>query len=230
MKDVFDLFDKEREICEELKFIAIFKILKEVKELHKQYFLTTDKIDHEQSWRSSKGRILERLLNHILEKEVRELGFKMISGNKLTSNQLPPLLDRVKRNLLVDYGEHGMHLPDADLVIIDPADGVVIDAVSVKTTLRERIAQTGYWKLKLLTSPTTKDIKMYFLTLDEDGTLTQHTTTKKGRAIAEADTDGSYVLSEAAIEESERVKMFDKFILDLKLIHEERNKKKSKSV
>lgn len=133
--------------------------------------MTAGKIDHEQAWRSSKGRILERLLNHIPDKEVGELGLKMISGNKLTSNQLPPLLDRVKRNLLVDYVEYDMHLPDAYLVIIDPADGAVIAVVSVKSSLRERISQTGYWKLKLLNSPTTKDINMYFLTLDEDGTL-----------------------------------------------------------
>jgi hypothetical protein len=72
---------------------------------------------------------------------------------------------------------------------------------------------------------------MYFVTLDEDVTLaTQSTPTKKGRAIVEEDTDGSYILTEATIKESERVKMFDKFISDLKLIYEERNKKKSKSV
>lgn len=87
----------------------------------------------------------------------------MVSGKALTSNQLSPMLDRVKRNLLVDYGQYGMHLPDVDLVIIDPVNGSVIAAVSVKVTLRERIAQTGYWKLKLLKSPTTKDIKMYFV-------------------------------------------------------------------
>ena len=39
-----------------------------------------------------------------------------------------------------------------------------------------------------------------------------------------------YILTEAMIKESDRVKMFDKFISDLKLIYEERNKKKSKSV
>ena len=32
------------------------------------------------------------------------------------------------------------------------------------------------------------------------------------------DTDGSYVLSEDRVEESEKVKMFDKFIDDLKKI------------
>jgi len=230
IKDVIQLFEKESAIRGVEAYRYVSKILKEAKELHRQYFLTTGKTDHEQSWRAFKGNNLERLLTH-LDKEVRALGLKMVSGKALTSNQLSPMLDRVKRNLLVDYGQYGMHLPYVDLVIIDPVDGYVIAAVSVKVTLRERIAQTGYWKLKLLKSPTTKDIKMYFVTLDEDGTLTtQSNPAKKGRAIVEEDTDGSYILSEAMIKESERVKIFDKFISDLKLIYEERNKKNSKSV
>lgn len=228
IKDVIQLLEKESAIRGVEAYRYVSKILKEAKELHRQYFLTTGKTDHEQSWRAFKGNNLERLLTHILDKEVGALGLKMVSGKALTSNQLSPMLDRVKRNLLVDYGQYGMHLPDVDLVIIDPVNGSVIAAVSVKVTLRERITQTGYWKLKLLKSPTTKDIKMYFATLDEDGTLTtQSNPAKKGRAIVEEDTDSSYILSEAMIKESERVKMFDKFISDLKLIHEERNKKNS---
>ncbi|MEW6102838.1 MAG: hypothetical protein AB1630_03320 [bacterium] len=39
---------------------------------------------------------------------------------------------------------------------------------------------------------------------------------KKGRAIVELDTDGSYVMSEREVEESEKVKMFSYFIDDLK--------------
>ena len=144
IKDVIQLFEEERSIGGVEAYRYVSKILKEAKELHRQYFLTTGKIDHEQSWRAFKGNNLERLLTHILDKEVRALGLKMISGKALTSNQLSPLLDRVKRNLLVDYGEYGMHLPDVDLVIIDPVDGSVLAAVSVKSTLRERIAQTGY--------------------------------------------------------------------------------------
>ena len=85
--------------------------------------MTTGKTDHEQSWRAFKGDNLERLLTHILDKEVRALGLNMISGKALTSNQLSPMLDRVKQNLLIDYGQYGMQLPDVDLVIIDPVDG-----------------------------------------------------------------------------------------------------------
>ena len=39
---------------------------------------------------------------------------------------------------------------------------------------------------------------------------------KKGRAIVEKDLDGSYILCEHEIEESSKVKIFDKFITALK--------------
>lgn len=61
---------------------------------------------------------------------------------------------------------------------------------------------------------------MFFVTPDEDGTLTLRTPVKKGRAIVEVDTDGSYIMSERKVEESTKVKMFDKFIDDLKKIIE----------
>ncbi|MGA8082515.1 MAG: BsaWI family type II restriction enzyme [Candidatus Nitrosopolaris sp.] len=125
---------------------------------------------------------------------------------------------------MVDYGEFGMRLPDVDLVIFDPSDGYVLAVVSTKSTLRERISQTGYWKLKLLSAPVTKDIKVFFTTLDEDGTLTFMNPAKKGRAIVETDTDGGYVMTEANIEESSRVKKFDKFISDIKMLSESRKK------
>lgn len=57
---------------------------------------------------------------------------------------------------------------------------------------------------------------MFFVTPDEDGTLTTKRPAKKGRAIVEVDTDGSYVMSETHVEESAKVKMFEHFIEDLK--------------
>lgn len=86
--------------------------------------------------------------------------------------------------------------------------------------MRERIAQTGYWKIKLSKDKVTEHIKVFFVTPDEDGTLTTRIPAKKGRAIVEVDTDGSYVMSERTVEESLKVKMFDKFIEDLKKLLE----------
>ena len=142
-----------------------------------------------------------------------------MNGNSLertNGENLSKELGLVKRNLLIDYGEFGSHLPDVDIIIYNPKASKIVAVLSSKVTLRERIAQTGYWKIKLASDKVTQHIKVYFITPDEDGTLTVKKPTKKGRAIVEVDLDGSYVLSETNIEESSKVKMFDKFIDDLK--------------
>lgn len=197
----------------------ISELLKEAKEIHKRDWLKnpTPKGDHEQSWKPFKGKNLEKLIQYIITDEVEELGLKVVNGNKLEkSTNLSKELSQVKRNLVVDYGEFGLYLPDVDIVIYNPQDYKVLVAISSKVTLRERIAQTGYWKLKLFQDEATKHIKVYFITPDEDGTLTQKKPTKKGRAIVEVDLDGSYVLTEEKIEQSSKVKLFEHFMDDLK--------------
>ena len=194
----------------------ISNVLKEAKKQHEKDF---EGDDHEQSWRAFKGKNLEKLIEYIITDEVTALGLKVVNGNSLertNGSNLPKELSELKRNLTVDYGEFGLHLPDVDLIIFHPKTSKVVAVLSSKVTLRERIAQTGYWKMKLASDKATKHIKVYFVTPDEDGTLTTKKPTKKGRAIVEVDTDGSYVLSETNIEESNKVKMFDKFIDDLK--------------
>ena len=199
----------------------ISELLKEAKVLHKKDWQKnpTKKNDYEQSWKGFKGNALEKLILHIVEEEVNSLGLKIVSGKKFERTDLKNLsleLKQVKKNLAIDYGNFGFHLPDVDLVIYNPQDCKVLAVLSSKSTLRERIAQTGYWNLKIKNDALTKHVKVFFLTPDEDGTLTTKNPAKKGRAIVEVDTDGSYVLSETKIEESDKVKMFDKFIEDLK--------------
>ncbi len=197
----------------------ISELLREAKEAHKQDWLKhpTPSGDHEQSWRAFKGKNLEKLVQYIITEKVEELGLKVVNGNKLERTiNLSKELSQVKRNLAIDYGEFGLHLPDVDIIIYNSQSYKVLAVISSKVTLRERIAQTGYWKLKLLQDETTKHIRVYFITPDEDGTLTHKKPTKKGRAIVEVDLDGSYVLTEEKIEESEKVKLFEHFIEDLK--------------
>ena len=85
-------------------------------------------------------------------KEIELLGLRIVEGNKLertSGSNLPKELGQVKRNLLVDFGEFGSHLPDVDLIVYEPKTLKVLAVISSKVTLRERIAQTGYWKIKL---------------------------------------------------------------------------------
>jgi len=213
--DLYLIYDEYKKKYNRNAYKYVSQVLIDAKPLHKKHFTGND---HEQSWRAFKGKNLEKLIIYIIESEVKDLGLKIIDGNKLERTKetnLSEELSKIKRNLLIDYGEFGYHLPDVDIIIYEPKSYKVIAVLSSKVTLRERIAQSGYWKLKLSSQKLTKHIKVYFVTPDEDGTLTTKNPAKKGRAIVEADLDGSYVLSERKIEESNKVKSFDKLIDDL---------------
>ena len=226
--DLIELYQEKKAAFGELAYKHISALLKKAKQKHKEDFLGSKNAqktkdsgktpDHEQSWRAFKGKNLEKLIEYIISDEVRNLGLEVINGNSLertTADKLSKEMNKVKRNLLIDYGEFGCHLPDVDIVIYQPTTCEIIAVLSSKVTLRERVAQTGYWKLKLAANKVTKHIKVFFITPDEDGTLTHRKPFKKGRSIIEVDTDGCYVLSETEIEESSKVKTFDKLIFDL---------------
>ena len=217
-EDLVKLYEKNKKKYGNETYKYISSILMQAKKQHKKDFQGDD---HEQSWRAFKGKNLEKLIVYIITDSVVGLGLSIVNGNslerKLTQN-LSEELAKVKRNLLVDFGKFGAHLPDVDIIIYEPKTSKIIAVISSKVTLRERIAQTGYWKLKLKADNTTKHIKVFFLTPDEDGTLTYKNPMKKGRAIVEAELDGSYVLTETEIETSDKVKPFSDFITDLKKI------------
>ena len=219
--DLVELYEEKRQECGINTYKYISEILRKAKIQHKKDWRKkpTKKRDHEQSWKAWKGKNLEKLIIHIVKDQVESLGLRIVKGDTLERKKPENLsreLSMIKRAVSVDYGQLGLHLPDADVIIYDPQTTKVIAILSSKATLRERVAQTGYWKIKLSKDEVTKHIKVFFITLDEDGTLTQRIPAKKGRAIVEYDTDGSYVMSETQVKESEKVKMFGKFIEDLK--------------
>ena len=230
-EELTKLYEKYRQKYKDEAYKHISELFDEAKIIYKKDWLKKPSPgkDFEQSWKPFKGHNLENLILYIIQKEIEVLELKVVSGSKfekIRPENLTKELSRVKRNVSVDFGEFGLHLPDVDLVIYDPQNCEVIAILSSKTTLRERIAQTGYWKIKLFNNAATKNIKVFFFTLDEDGDLCLKKPTKKSRAIVETDIDGSYVMSEEEIEESNKVKKFDKFLIDLKnLIYAKRSNK-----
>lgn len=215
-EDLKKLYDEEKQRHGENAYQYISELFAEAKIKHKKNFKGND---HEQSWRAFKGKNLEKLIEYIITDKLTDLGLTIINGNTLErSTNLDEHLAKVKRNLLIDYGKFGCHLPDVDLVIYNPKNSKVLAILSIKVTLRERIAQTAYWKLKLSHQKITSHIKVFFITPDEDQTLKNKEPIKKGRAIVEADLDGTYVLSENLIETTNKIKTFDKFITDLKKV------------
>ncbi|MDE0086346.1 MAG: BsaWI family type II restriction enzyme [Candidatus Poribacteria bacterium] len=201
------------------------ELLDEAKELRYAYLTANHpKKDKGQSWRSFKGKHFQKLIQYIITDSIEILGFKVVNGDKLENTNTQNLsqeLRQVKENLVIYYGEFGVRLPDADIVIYNPEDSHVIAIVSSKTSLRERIAQTSYWKFKLLANEDTKHIKVYLITPDTDKLLTKADPARKERIIAEAELDGTYVLTKEDLQENENVKLFEHFIEDFKKVIEE---------
>ena len=230
LADLLRLYDLKKKKYGKDAYKHVSELLREAKVIHKKDWLKspTPGKDHEQSWRAFKGKNLEKLIDYIIREEIEALGLKITTDKALDSNTLTEELSRVRRNLIVHYGQYDI-VPDTDIVIYEPKDYQIIAIISSKVTLRERIAQTAYWKLKLAQDPVTKNIKALFVTPDEDGdlvkklpTLNNNSRGFKGRIIVEYDTDGAYVLRE--VEESEKVKIFPKLIDDIRRIVYEKQK------
>lgn len=62
-------------------------------------------------------------------------------------------------------------LPDADLLIADKNNQLVKAIASCKTSLRERLTETAFWKRELERYENTKNIKIMFITIDKDDEL-----------------------------------------------------------
>jgi len=171
-QDLVKLYEHKKAKYGVETFKHVSELLKEAKEFHKKDWQKspTPNKDHEQSWRAFKGKNLEKLVVYIIKDEVENPGLKVVDGNTLertNSKNLPEELNRVKGNLFIDYGEFGAHLPDVDIIIYNPKNYKVIAVISSKVTLRERIAQTGYWKIKLSQDKITRHIKVFFITPDK---------------------------------------------------------------
>jgi type II restriction enzyme len=170
------------------------------------------KKDFEQSWRSIKGASLENLVFKLLTDVFEQTPIKIIKGSgiKTLGSSLRPVYDA----LLVDYDDLGKHIPDSDLIVYTESPPRLVAILSIKTSLRERIAQVAYWKSKVT-------VPYLFITTDNDGDFLQ-LVVKKPRAIAETDSDGVYLLTEQPFfkKREDKVKAFHHLIDDLKKLAE----------
>ena len=230
LSDLIEMYETKKKQFGDKAYLHISEIFEEAREKYKREYLASPKAqklraqgktpDAEQSWKAFKGKNFEKLILHaIAGKFQTELNLRCIPGQWLIRKKLSEELGKVYRNLLIRYGQWSL-LPDVDLVIYEPTSCRVVGVISCKITLRERIAQTAYWKLKLANDPLTMHIKGYFVTADEDGDLVKGMSDpSRNRIIVEHDLDGTYSLRD--IEESSKVKAFPRLIEDIRrLINE----------
>ena len=215
IEDLIKMYEDKKVKYGSEAYRHISNVLMEAKEQNKKDF---QGMDHEQSWKGFKGNALEGLILYIINDEITSMGLKIVKGKKFERTKpenLSTELKHVKKNLSIDFGKFGFHTPDVDLVIYEPTNCRVLGVISCKITLRERIAQTAYWKLKLASDPLTMHIKGYFVTADEDGDLVKGIVNPtRNRILVEHELDGTYTLRD--IEESSKVKTFPRLIEDIR--------------
>jgi len=232
LKDLIEMYEDKVKLHGDKAYLYVSEIFGEAREKYKQEYLASPKAqklkaqgklpDAEQSWKAFKGKNFEKLIWHIIDSKFRsDLNLRCISGGWLGRKKISKELGKVYRNLLIRYGQWSL-LPDVDLVIYEPATCRIVGVISCKITLRERIAQTAYWKLKLASDPLTMHIKGYFVTADEDGDLVKGMSNpSRNRILVEHELDGTYVLRDVAV--SDKVKAFPKLVEDIgRLISESR--------
>ena len=207
------------------------------KEIHKYFFDILDETKtifqkkcHDangQKWRNESGAMLEQLVIYFLQTEIVALGYDVTTDDEIDAAS-GGILETVGCNIVLKYGPYYV-LPDSDIIIYEPRSGAVMAIISCKASVRERFAQTLYWRVKLLVNERTKNIKMYFVTVDKEynskksGFKKPSLDIEKGkrptkpRILLEYEMDGVYVTRDMK-DQSAKVKSFDKFMSDLKNI------------
>ena len=172
------------------------------------------------SWRASDRDAFQERIQHVITDPLEKLGMKVVTRYELVKDSiLPEELERVKRHLAVDYREFNAYLPHVNLIIYTPKDSRVIAVIVCEVNLKQRVFDMAYWKLKLQINEDSASIKYYLVTTDIDKTLKASDLSQQiGRSIIEADLDGTYVLTAEPLEESDKVKLFEHFIEDLKQV------------
>jgi len=200
----------------EINHNFVNKIFGEIKEKYKKEKMKEGK-DANQSWNSWSGKVLQQLIKFIVEDFILSLNYPLgiTDDNALRKKELSFELDKVRRNIEIFYDRYSI-IPDADIIIFDKSNYKIIAVLSCKASLRERVAQAAYWKLKLQLNDTTKNIFYYLLSTDnDDDFLNVGDDISRDRIIVEyGEIDKAYIFRN--IPESDKVKNFSKIFNDLK--------------
>jgi len=186
----------------------------------------------QQSWNVFIGNKFEEIIHATLKVYVAKLikehgdfkGLTVLTGDEAKSHPV------ISRKLAVRYGDF-LLLPDVDSVIVwldlrkprESWESEVIAIASCKTSLRERIAQACYWKLKLLSTDVQKGIRVFLATADNDEDFfikkgkERYEGKSRDRVIAEYELDGVYILRSdfEPAWQSHKVKRLERILEDL---------------
>ncbi|WP_162980496.1 BsaWI family type II restriction enzyme [Helicobacter pylori] len=214
--------DFMREQPEPYKFLQVFYAQEKERFLNSKIsdYMKRNKSKEEasilarQGFVSTVGRALEKIIELLLKDFCIKNNVKMTNDKTLRAKRINGELDRVKRALLVHFGEYSV-LPDIILYQTNKDSIKILAILSVKNSFRERFTETPYWKLKLLQSPITSHIKVFMITPDNDDEISFKDKPKKARIVMEHELDGLY-LAKSHFDQSSKIKGIENLLEDLK--------------
>jgi len=125
----------------------------------------------DQAWRSCKGALYEyavlRAIEYIVNSDKKlRLELDIIPG--IYVKEQPYAKQVVIRNWSDIY-------PDVDILIVEKKTRLVKAIISCKTSLRERLTETAFWKKELEKFEDKRNIRVIFITTDKDNELKSDT-------------------------------------------------------
>ena len=145
-----------------LEILKAFEIIAEerLRKILDPYYSSSRSRD--QAWKNCKGELYEFAIFKYIENIITS---ENLEYSVLTGNTVQHYKDQFA---IRNWSEI---FPDVDILIVRGDKVKVI--VSCKTSLRERLTETAFWKRELERHQSTKDIKVVFVTTDKDNELQQ---------------------------------------------------------
>ena len=119
----------------------------------------------DQAWKTCKGSLYEYAVFKCIQ--------QVIAENKLDDKLLVLMGDvaLIQHKDQIVIRNWSDIFPDVDIIIIEKKTDLVKAIISCKTSLRERLTETAFWKRELEKTKNTQDIKLVFITTDKDNEL-----------------------------------------------------------
>ncbi|MEM1681286.1 MAG: BsaWI family type II restriction enzyme [Sulfolobales archaeon] len=147
-----------------LQTVKHFESLSETKIRHNLNLFYKNSRSADQAWKTCKGALYEyavfRAIKQVIDNSRLRNSLKVVKGREIY----------IYRNQIAIRNWNDI-FPDVDLLIVDKDNQLVKAIASCKTSLRERLTETAFWKRELERYANTKNIKVMFITIDKDDEL-----------------------------------------------------------
>lgn len=149
-----------------LQTVKHFESLSETKIRHNLNLFYKNSRSTDQAWKTCKGALYEyavfKAIKQVIDNSRLRNSLKVVKGREIYRS--------IYRNQIAIRNWNDI-FPDVDLLIVDKDNQLVKAIASCKTSLRERLTETAFWKRELERYANTKNIKVMFITIDKDDEL-----------------------------------------------------------